>query len=73
MIINCNIKHYSKLENSPFGLGTFLCDTLGSYEILDFTDRILARKLTEEDEKLKILLVLYLPYKNYIIVTRLGS
>ena len=54
MIINCNIKHYSKLENSPFGLGTFLCDTLGSYGILDFTDRILARKLTEEDEKYKI-------------------
>ena len=51
VIINYNIQHYSKPENSPFGLGTFLCDAIGPHGISDFVDRVLARKLTAEDKK----------------------
>ena len=50
-IINYNIKHYSKPEASPFGLGTFLCEAIGPHGTTDFADRILAGELNPEDEK----------------------
>ena len=50
-IINYNIKHYSKPEASPFGLGNFLCDAIGPRGTIEFANRILAGELTQEDEK----------------------
>ena len=50
-IINYNIKHYSKPEDSPFGLGTFLCNAKGPHGTTEFSDRILAGELNSEDEK----------------------
>ena len=47
-IINYNIKHYSKPEHSPFGLGTFLCEAIGPHGTTEFSDRILVGELDSE-------------------------
>ena len=48
-IINYNIKHYSKAEESPVGIGTPLYEKLGPYGISPFCNRVLQGKMTIQD------------------------
>ena len=50
-VINHNIKHFSKAEDTPLGMGTFLHDSIGTHSTSSFCDRVLDGGLGEADKE----------------------
>ena len=50
-IIDQNIKHFSTVEDSPLGMGSFLFEAIGPHSTSDFCDRVLDGGLGPTDKE----------------------